>query len=56
MQKFSHCHVSNGLMWCQFPNGKWARPWSVTEEAKEGEIETATSLKEVAVSEDKQEN
>lgn len=49
MSKFSHCHVSNGLMWCQFPNGKWAKPWTVSGEVKEGESKTTTSLAEVVV-------
>jgi len=28
--KFNFCFEADGLMWCQFLNGKWARPWPAT--------------------------
>lgn len=50
MSKFIHCHCSDGLMWCQFPNGKWCPPF-IAIDSKEVQAETATSLSEIAVSE-----
>lgn len=28
--KFNYCYESDGLMWCQFSNGKWAHPFPAT--------------------------
>ena len=44
MSKFKHCHVSNGLMWCRFTNGKWARPWPVGEDNASSEEKENTSV------------
>ena len=28
--KFNFCHFEDGLMWCQFLNGTWAKPFKPT--------------------------
>ncbi|MBX4198239.1 hypothetical protein KW782_02790 [Candidatus Parcubacteria bacterium] len=35
MSKFAHCHESEGLMWCMYPSGKWAKPFPATNDKKE---------------------
>ncbi len=47
--QFAHCHVSDGMMWCMFLNGKWAHPFPVPEQPQmlrneESEIEIAPAL------------
>ncbi len=34
MKYFSHCHESNGLMWCKHPNGSWAPPFPTNPDKK----------------------
>ncbi len=49
MSKFSRCYPANGLMWCQFPNGKYARPWPLSDEKEK-------SPKEKSLSDNSEEN
>lgn len=35
MSKFVRCYPSNGLMWCQYFNGKYARPFPLLDIQKE---------------------
>lgn len=45
MSKFAHCHESNGLMWCQHPNGNWAPPFPATRDAKDSVTTEQTVVK-----------
>lgn len=51
MSKFSRCYPANGLMWCQFPNGKYARPWPLSDE-KEKPLKEEISLSDDSLEEE----
>lgn len=49
MGKFIHCRESDGLMWCKYPNGKWAAPFTASPVDSNGtgqETETPTAPEE----------
>ncbi|MBP9717113.1 MAG: hypothetical protein KBD44_00140 [Candidatus Pacebacteria bacterium] len=47
MNRFRHCHESDGLMWCQHHNGSWAPPFTASPVDSNGaEKETPTAPEE----------